>query len=130
MSAAIVGVGVDVAPFARMARWLADHETQLSRVFTRRERDYCDAAAGDRRVARYAKAFAAKEAVMKALGTGWRSDVEWRDIDTRPFDSSGAIRLSGSAAHVAAEQSILRILVSTAAASGTAFATAVAQRHG
>ncbi|HWK09648.1 MAG TPA: 4'-phosphopantetheinyl transferase superfamily protein [Vicinamibacterales bacterium] len=126
---AIGGIGIDVAPFARMARWIADHEARLSRVFTMGERAFCDAASGDRRVARYAAAFAAKEAVMKALGTGWRSDVEWREIDTRTCDTAGAIRLTGNAALVAEAQSIARILVSTGAAAGAAFAAAVAERH-
>jgi len=125
----VAGIGIDVAPFERMARWVADHEARLSHVFTSRERTFCDAAGGDRRIARYAAAFAAKEAVMKALGTGWRSDVEWREIDTRPYDSAGAIRLTGNAARVAAGQSVARIVVSTAEAAGAAFATAIAQRH-
>ena len=126
---AVAGIGVDVAPFARVGRLIADHEARLSRVFTRRERAFCDAVTGERRVARYAAAFAAKEAVMKALGTGWRSDVEWREIDTRPSDANGEVRLMGNAAAVAASQCVRRILVSTSAAAGAAFAAAVAE-HG
>ena len=123
-----MGIGVDVAPFARVARLIEDHEARLSRVFTPRERAFCDAVAGQRRVARYAAAFAAKEAVMKALGTGWRSDVEWRDIDTRPMPGTGEIRLLGHAAGVAASQRVRRVLVSTSAAAGAAYAAAVAAR--
>jgi len=126
---AIAGIGVDVVPFARIERLISEHEARLSRVFTVRERTFCDGAAGARRIARYAAAFAAKEAVMKSLGTGWRSDVEWCDIDTLPVGPTGEIRLLGPAAGVAAAQSVARILVSTASASGAAFATAVAERH-
>src|SRR5256885_4905988 len=77
--AVIVGMGVDVTPISRVARLLADHPSRLERVFTLRERGFCDAVAG-RRQARYAAAFAAKEAVMKAPGAGWRSDTRSAEI--------------------------------------------------
>jgi holo-[acyl-carrier protein] synthase len=89
----IRGAGVDVAPIARVARLVRDHETDLDRIFTERERRHCDDARPAARDGRYAAAFAAKEAVFKALGTGWRSDLEWSDVDTR---TAGKPRARGS----------------------------------
>ena len=66
-----------MTPIARVGKLVGDHAGALERIFTPGERGFCDAVGGRRRDARYAAAFAAKEAVMKALGTGWRADVEW-----------------------------------------------------
>ena len=69
----------------------------------------------------------AKEAVMKALGTGWRADVEWSDIDTRPADTSGGpgnVVLSGAIRLIAEGQGVARITVSVAATMDAAMATA------
>ena len=82
----IAGAGVDVATIARVGRLVRDHEADLERIFTARERRHCEAARPAARDGRYAAAFAAKEAVFKALGTGWRSDLEWSDVDTRRVD--------------------------------------------
>jgi holo-[acyl-carrier protein] synthase len=125
----IGGAGIDVTPVARMARWMSDHGARLGDVFTPAERAFCDGAAGEIRSARYAAAFAAKEAVMKALGTGWRSDVQWVHIDTPPAGRSAAAELTGHAAAVAAGQGIARVLVATALVRGAAIATAIAERH-
>jgi holo-[acyl-carrier protein] synthase len=120
-------MGVDVAPLARVARLVDEHASGMARVFTPQERAFCDRARGRSRHARYAAAFAGKEAVMKALGTGWRSDVEWCDIDTCSIDSRGVIVLSGGAGRVAAGQRISRVLVSLAATHTAGVATAVAE---
>ena len=67
------------------------------RVFTARERDYCDAR-GAAAAQHYAARFAAKEAALKALGTGWSGGVGWRDVEV-VNDSSGRpeLILSGTA---------------------------------
>jgi holo-[acyl-carrier protein] synthase len=123
----IVGMGVDVASVARVARLITDHPAQLERVFTQRERRFCDATHGRRREARYAAAFAAKEAVMKALGTGWRSDIEWSEIDTRTIESHGGVALSGGVSIAADRLGVARVLVSASATRDSAMATAVAE---
>ena len=64
----VIGSGVDVVPVSRIARLLREHAGRLDRIFTDRERAHCEAGCGRRRHARYAAVFAAKEAVMKALG--------------------------------------------------------------
>ena len=75
----ILGIGSDIIDIRRIARTLdrfGDRFTE--RVFTERERAKCDRRA--LRAASYAKRFAAKEACSKALGTGFRSGVFWRDL--------------------------------------------------
>jgi holo-[acyl-carrier protein] synthase len=125
--AIIVGLGVDVTPIARVGRLVGDHSAALERIFTPGERGFCDAVQGRRRHARYAAAFAAKEAVMKALGTGWRADVAWSDIDTRAIDAHGGIALSGGIGRAAERLGVTRVLVSTSAAGESAVASAVAE---
>src|SRR6202035_4200682 len=76
----IVGTGIDIAEVPRIAQALARHGDRfLHRVFTEGERRYCDSKAN--RMERYAARFAAKEAAMKALGTGWNHGVRWRDCE-------------------------------------------------
>lgn len=82
----IVGVGVDLVEVARVRSALENPRTGLrfrSRVFTEKEIEYCE---GKRhgKYPSYAGRFAAKEAVMKALGRGWSSDVNWLDIEILP----------------------------------------------
>lgn len=89
----IVGHGVDIVEVARIREMLARHEDQfLNRCFTPREQ--ADAAgAGKRREERLAGRFAAKEATLKALGTGWRHGIAWTEIEITP-DDAGAPKLA------------------------------------
>src|SRR5881394_2672179 len=76
----IVGTGIDIAEVPRIAEAIARFGGRfLQRVFTEEERRYCDSKAN--RIERYAARFAAKEAAMKALGTGWNHGVRWRDCE-------------------------------------------------
>ena len=78
----IVGTGIDIAEVPRIAEAISRFGDRfLLRVFTDGEIKYCDAKAN--RVERYAARFAAKEAGMKALGTGWNHGVRFRDIEVR-----------------------------------------------
>jgi holo-[acyl-carrier protein] synthase len=122
----IAGAGVDVAPIARVARLVRDHEADLERIFTARERQHCEAARPAARDGRYAAAFAAKEAVFKALGTGWRSDLEWSDVDTRKVDAGGGVALTGGVHREAARQGVVKVFVSASITRLCAVATAVA----
>lgn len=122
----IAGAGVDVAPIARVARLVRDHADDLGRIFTAGERRHCDCAGDRARDARYAAAFASKEAVFKALGTGWRSDLEWADVDTSSTHAHGGVALSGGVRREAERQGIARVFVSASITSAAAVATAVA----
>ena len=78
----IVGTGIDIAEVPRIAASIERFGDRfLRRVFTEGEIRYCDSKAN--RVERYAARFAAKEAGMKAIGTGWNHGVAWRDVEVR-----------------------------------------------
>jgi holo-[acyl-carrier protein] synthase len=110
--AGVVGIGVDIIEVARMREALNRHPERFpDRVFTADERRYC--AAGAHPEERYAVRYAAKEAVMKALGTGWARGVGFRDIEvTRGPDGAPDIRLGGKAAQRAGEMGVERIHLS------------------
>lgn len=76
----IVGTGIDIAEVPRIRQSIERFGDRfLQRVFTPGEIRYCDSKAN--RFERYAARFAAKEAAMKALGTGWNHGVRWRDCE-------------------------------------------------
>jgi len=77
----ILGLGSDVVDIRRIQEVLDRHgERFLARIFTEEERRKADRRTEKIRVATYAKRFAAKEAASKALGTGFRAGVFWRDL--------------------------------------------------
>jgi len=123
----VVGTGFDVTSVARVARLVRDHAAELDRIFTRQELAYCTGGPARRREARYAGAFAGKEAVLKALGIGWRSDIDWSEIDTGRGDGTGAVTLTGGAARAAERQGVTRVILSVAFTSHTALAAALAE---
>ena len=119
----IVGLGVDICEIARMERALARHPTMRARVFTGEEIAYCDSKA--RPAESYAGRFAAREAVIKALG-GYRGK-RWQDISvTRAPSGAPAIRLEGNAKSRADVLGIERILVTFTHEKTSAIAFAVA----
>src|SRR6202034_2347558 len=76
----IVGTGIDIAEVPRIRRAIERFGDRfLHRIFTAGEMRYCDSQAN--RMESYAARFAAKEAAMKALGTGWNHGVRWRDCE-------------------------------------------------
>ena len=94
----ILGVGSDLIDVRRIARTMERHgERFLARIFTATERATADARV--KRCETYAKRFAAKEACAKALGTGLRRGVYWRDMGVINLPSGRpTIRLTGGAA--------------------------------
>jgi holo-[acyl-carrier protein] synthase len=85
--AMIVGTGIDIAEVDRIAQAIARFAGRFKeRVFTPEEIRYCESKAN--KAERYAGRFAAKEAAMKAIGTGWSRGVRWRDIEVRRFPGS------------------------------------------
>jgi holo-[acyl-carrier protein] synthase len=76
----IVGTGIDIAEVPRIRASIERFGSRfLRRIYTAGEMRYCDSKAN--RVERYAARFAAKEAAMKALGTGWNHGVRWVDCE-------------------------------------------------
>jgi holo-[acyl-carrier protein] synthase len=98
----IVGTGIDITEVPRIAESIKRFgERFINRVFTEGEIRYCDSKAN--RFERYAARFAAKEAAMKALGTGWNNGVRWRDVEVvREPGRRPTIKFHAKAAEVAA----------------------------
>ena len=99
----IIGTGVDIAEVARIRDSIERlGDRFLHRVFTEGEINYCQRRAN--RFESYAARFAAKEAGMKALGTGWSHGVRWRDIEVvRAKGQRPTIQFHGAAAAIAAK---------------------------
>ncbi|MBX6322251.1 MAG: holo-ACP synthase [Rhodospirillaceae bacterium] len=99
----ILGIGSDIIDIRRIERTLARHgERFLDRIFTAVERERSESRAD--RAASYAKRFAAKEACSKALGTGFRRGVFWRDMGVVNLPSGKpTMHLTGGAARRLAE---------------------------
>jgi holo-[acyl-carrier protein] synthase len=121
----ILGLGVDICEIARMERALERHPTLRQRVFTPEEIAYCDSK--HRPAESYAGRFAAREAVIKALG-GYRGKA-WQDISvTRAPTGAPAIRLEGNAKRRADALGITRVLITFTHERTSAVAFAVAVR--
>src|SRR3984885_12812684 len=98
----IVGSGIDIAEVPRIEQSIQRFGDRfLRRIFTEAEIRYCDSKAN--RVERFAARFAAKEAAMKAIGTGWNHGVTWRDVEvSRMPGGRPTIAFHGKAAEFAA----------------------------
>ena len=109
---AIVGTGIDICEVARV-REAIDRFGQrfLKRVFTPAEREYCESKRN--RIERYAARFAAKEAAMKAIGTGLRRGVTWQDFEVgREPGGRPTLLVKGRAAEFAAKLGMKRAALS------------------
>ena len=108
----IVGSGVDLCEVERMREAMERHgERFKNRVFTDREIAYAESKAN--RFERYAARFAAKEAGMKALGTGWRGGLGWRDLEvTNLATGRPTLAFHGKAAEIAAKLGIRNVALS------------------
>ena len=117
----VLGHGIDLVQTRRIARLLQEHGDRFrNRCFTPAEQVYAEAARR-RRAERYAARFACKEAVLKALGTGWRNGIAWTDIEVlREPSGRPGLRLAGECARHAAGLGIARWLVSLSHAEGDA----------
>lgn len=96
----IVSIGIDIIEVYRIRETLERTPRFTSRVFTERERAYCDAK-GAAAAQSYAARFAAKEAFLKALKTGWRGQITWHDIEVLN-DGQGvpSLEIRGAAEHI------------------------------
>jgi len=125
----VKGLGVDIVEVERMKKALERREQLFDRLFTSGERKYCSAKVKPYR--HYALRFAAKEAVLKSLGTGLRG-VKWTDIEIN-HDTLGKpqVSLTGKAAQKANDIGVDEILISLSFSRENAVASAVAlQRNG
>jgi len=108
----ILGTGIDLAEVARIRQSVERYgERFIGRIYTPGEVAYVESRAN--RFERYAARFAAKEAGMKALGTGWRRGVRWRDFEVANEPSGRpTLRLHGRAAEIAAGLGVKRVALS------------------
>src|SRR5437762_5550544 len=109
---AIVGTGIDICEVARVRDAIERFGQRfLKRVFTQAEREYCESKRN--RVERYAARFAAKEAAMKAIGTGLRRGVSWQDFEIgREAGGRPTLEIRGKGAEFAAKLGMKRAALS------------------
>ena len=123
----IVGIGTDIVECLRIAQMIERHgELFIGRVYTPLEIDYCSA----RKAAtqHYAGRWAAKEAILKSLGTGWVRGISWRDMEiVNDMGGQPSVKLRGGALDAARRRGIelVHISISHCRSHATAYATAV-----
>jgi holo-[acyl-carrier protein] synthase len=124
----IVGHGIDIVETARVKQMVDEHGQRfLDRIFTPLEQAYCDA-----RQKRYyehlAGRFAAKEAVLKVLGTGWRHGIAWTDIEVANHESGRpTLNLSGEVVRIANQLGITKWWISISHIETHATASAIGE---
>lgn len=107
-----IGIGTDIAEIDRIEAMAVKHaESFLTRVYTPDERAYCETK--KQSAQHWAGRWAAKEAVLKALGTGWSEGIAWTDVEVRTSpEGKPSIRLSGGAKKYADSLGITDVLIS------------------
>jgi holo-[acyl-carrier protein] synthase len=122
----IVGIGTDIVEVPRIGRMIEEHgELFLTRVFTPREVRYCQARKNA--MEHFAGRWAAKEAILKCLGTGWRKGLSWTDLEIRnDFQGAPKVYICGGARDQARQLHITDILLTISHCRAYATATAVA----
>jgi len=124
----ILGHGIDIVETARVAKMLADHEERfLRRCFTQGEQDYV-AANPARRAEHLAGRFAAKEAILKVLGTGWSNGIAWTEAEVvREPSGRPTVKLHGRCAQIAQELGIVHWHLSISHSGAYATASAIGE---
>ena len=125
----ILGHGIDIVETARIRKLVETHgEHFLDRVFTPAEQRYC-AASSKRYFEHLAGRFAAKEAVLKVLGTGWRGGIAWTDIEVvKEPSGQPRIVLTGECQRIAESIGIYRWHISISHIETHATASAIGMR--
>jgi holo-[acyl-carrier protein] synthase len=124
----IVGIGTDLAEVARIRNSVDQFQERfVNRVFTEAERAYAFSKANF--AERLAARFAAKEAGMKAIGTGWRQGVRWKDFEiVNEGSGKPLLRLHGAARRIADQLGATNISVSLTHTRELAFAVVILER--
>jgi holo-[acyl-carrier protein] synthase len=123
----VFGIGTDIVECARIMKMIERHGEQfLRRVYTERELVYCNGK--KRSTEHFAGRWAAKEAILKALGTGWRKGLCWTDFEVR-HDKEGKpnVLIGGPAKDLVQQLQIaeIHLSISHCRAYATAYALAV-----
>jgi len=123
----IIGLGVDIVETSRIADLLGEYpERFLERCFTPGEQE--DSKSPKRRSEHLAARFAAKEAALKALGTGWSKGIGWTDIEViKDIAGKPSLNITGRAKEIASEQGITKWHLSLSHISTHAVASVIAE---
>ena len=121
----VVAHGVDLVECARIRNILDEHgERFLERILTPREINYIRTKR--EQVQHVAGRFAAKEAILKVIGTGWRERISWKDMEIlNNTAGQPAVTLTGECAELAAKLGIKRVLISISHTPQAASASAI-----
>ena len=122
----LIGLGTDITECLRIARMIERHgELFINRVYTPEEIKYCQSR--KQATQHFTGRWAAKEAILKALGTGWRRGISWRDIEVRNEPGGKPmVAVRGGAKDVVEQLEISEIQVSISHCRSHAIACAVA----
>lgn len=124
----IIGIGCDLVETARIASQFAQDAQFKTVIFTAAEIAYCDAMRYPER--HYAARFAAKEALLKALGTGLRGGMIWRDVEVyRNALGCPALHLYGETQSIAAARGVARTHLSLSHTTTLAAAYVILESH-
>jgi holo-[acyl-carrier protein] synthase len=128
----LIAHGVDLVDVSRIEQSINEHGQRfIDRCFTPQEADYAQSAKPPRNFERFAARFAAKEAVLKALGTGWANGIAWTDVEIRRLPSGvPTVYVSGKAAEIAARLGITDFQLSLTHTSTQAMASVIASNSG
>lgn len=123
----IIGHGVDIVEIERIVRSLEKHEESfLTKCFT--EQEVRDSGDSKRRPEHLAARFAAKEAALKSIGTGWSQGISWTDVETVRMESGKPeLRVTGRAKEIADSMGIDRWFVSLSHTETNAIASVIAE---
>ncbi|MCK4998501.1 MAG: holo-ACP synthase [Anaerohalosphaera sp.] len=124
----IVAHGIDLVDFPRLEEVIVRHGDRfLNRVFTKREQAAADAVKN--RFEKLAGRFAAKEAVLKLIGTGWRGKIAWTDIEVINNElGQPIVHITGEVKRIADQAGIEQITLSISHTANFAMASAIALR--
>ena len=123
----IIGIGIDIIEVARIERLLTKQNRFQKRIYTEKEIAYCEMKKNNAQ--NYAARFAAKEAFLKAIGTGWRQGVAFREIEVvNNPQGKPEIFLSGKTKEIADNLGITNIQVSLSHLKDYAIAVVTAEK--
>jgi holo-[acyl-carrier protein] synthase len=122
----VIGIGTDITECLRIARMIERHgELFINRVYTAEEIQYCRNRA--QATQHFTGRWAAKEAILKALGTGWRRGISWRDIEVRnEAGGKPVVRVRGGVKEVVEQLGVSELLITISHCRTHATALAIA----
>lgn len=123
----VIGIGTDIVECSRIGSMIEKHDSLfIERVYTKREIEYCSGRKSS--VQHFAGRWAAKEAILKSMGTGWAKGIAWTDIEvTNAMGGKPSVELHDAGKEWCDKLGIEEILISISHCNSyaTAFATAI-----